>query len=364
MKDKIFLVRAENELVEMEETEYEKEDILQELIGKYSNLLAGDRMYDSPRRWLLVSREMRLPFDEVGARQLSMDHLFLDQDGVPTIVEVKRSSNTLIRREVVGQMLDYAANAILYLNMDEIISRVDENQLIKFLAEDPESSINPNKYWEKVKTNLQAGKIRMVFVADIIPNELKTIVEFLNEQMDPADVLAVEIKQYIGKQNGHELKTIVPRVIGQTMEAQMRKSVSNKKRINENQFLDSLDLPNREFFMDLIGFANKNNLKINWGTVGFSMNVNLDGKLVSIFEGYSPESKFNNSILMKYTSILSKVKNGESVVELYSGLKEFTEEGTNGLIWRINNDEDREHLDVFKSILCDIIKRIIENGYK
>lgn len=38
----------------------------------------------------------------------------------------------------------------------------------------------------------------MVFVVDLIPNELKTIVEFLNEQMDPADVLAVEINQYIG----------------------------------------------------------------------------------------------------------------------------------------------------------------------
>ena len=28
----------------------------------------------------------------------------------PTLVEVKRSSDTRIRREVVGQMLDYAAN--------------------------------------------------------------------------------------------------------------------------------------------------------------------------------------------------------------------------------------------------------------
>jgi hypothetical protein len=33
-----------------------------------------------------------------------------DQNAVPTLVEVKRSSDTRIRREVVGQMLDYAAN--------------------------------------------------------------------------------------------------------------------------------------------------------------------------------------------------------------------------------------------------------------
>ena len=279
MKDKIFLIKDKKNLVEMEETEYEKEDILQELIEKHPNLLAGDRMYDSPRRWLLVSREMKLAFEDGGPRQLSMDHLFLDQDGIPTIIEVKRSANTLIRREVVGQMFDYAANAVLYLNMEEIISRVDEEDLNDFLAKDPELSIDPNKFWEKVKTNLQAGKIRMVFVADLIPNELKTIVEFLNEQMDAADVLAVEIKQYIGKNNGQELKTLVPRVIGQTMEAQMRKSVTNRKKISDNEFLESLDEPNKNFFIDLINFADKNSLKINWGQVGFSMNVNLDGEL-------------------------------------------------------------------------------------
>ncbi len=49
-----------------------------------------------------------------------MDHLFVDQAGVPTIVEVKRSSDARIRREVVGQMLDYAANAVVYWNLDHL----------------------------------------------------------------------------------------------------------------------------------------------------------------------------------------------------------------------------------------------------
>ena len=57
--------------------------------------------------------------------------------------------------------------------------------------------------------------------------------------------------------------------------------------------------------------------------------------LVSIFEGYSPESRYENSIHIKYYSILSKVKDGKSVIELYSSLKTFTKEGKNGLIWRI-----------------------------
>jgi hypothetical protein len=40
--------------------------------------------------------------------------MFLDQDAIPTLVEVKRSSDTRIRREVIGQMLDYAANGAQY----------------------------------------------------------------------------------------------------------------------------------------------------------------------------------------------------------------------------------------------------------
>lgn len=34
----------------------------------------------------------------------------------------------------------------------------------------------------------------------MIPPELRRVVEFLNEQMDPAEVLAIEVKQFIGEE--------------------------------------------------------------------------------------------------------------------------------------------------------------------
>ena len=40
----------------------------------------------------------------------------------------------------------------------------------------------------------------MLFVADRIPAELRRIVEFLNEQMDPAEVLALELRPYQGEE--------------------------------------------------------------------------------------------------------------------------------------------------------------------
>lgn len=66
------------------------------------------------------TREYGVPKNEDGPRHWSLDHLFLDQDGVPTLIEVKRQEDSRIRREVIGQMLDYAANAVVYWPVNDI----------------------------------------------------------------------------------------------------------------------------------------------------------------------------------------------------------------------------------------------------
>lgn len=239
----IFLIQNDGSLVEMNEASYDSEDLLQELLAKYPSLLAGDQIESSnPRRWLLVRREMPVPSEESGSDRWSLDHLFLDQDAIPTLIEVKRSSDTRIRREVVGQMLDYAANAVVYWPVEEFRSHferecesagaIPDDRLRSFLGADS----GPDEFWQKAKTNLQAGRIRMVFVADLIPRELRRIVEFLNEQMDPAEVLAVEIKQYVG---GDGLKTLVPRVIGQTAEAEKKKGTPREERFWDEEMFFS-----------------------------------------------------------------------------------------------------------------------------
>ncbi|MGH7576374.1 MAG: hypothetical protein ACREM1_14765 [Longimicrobiales bacterium] len=46
-----------------------------------------------------------------------------------------------------------------------------------------------------MSTNLRAGRVRMLFVADDIPPELQAIVEFLSRQMTDAEVAAIRIRQ-------------------------------------------------------------------------------------------------------------------------------------------------------------------------
>ncbi len=111
----IYLIQDGGQLVEMAGQPYDSENLLQELLATHPNVLAGEQINSAaPRRWLLISRELGLASEEDGPARWSVDHLFLDQDAIPTLVEVKRSSDTRIRREVVGQMLDYAANAVIH----------------------------------------------------------------------------------------------------------------------------------------------------------------------------------------------------------------------------------------------------------
>jgi hypothetical protein len=86
----IFLLDPAGELTEMAETAFAAELDLQQLLARHPDLLAGDQIDPgAPRRWLLVSREVGIPDHEQGGSRWALDHLFLDQDGVPTLVEVK-----------------------------------------------------------------------------------------------------------------------------------------------------------------------------------------------------------------------------------------------------------------------------------
>jgi hypothetical protein len=238
----VFLLQGGDSLLPMEPAQFATEDDFQLLLSRFPELLVGDQIDpQNPRRWVLVRREQPVSTGEIGASQWSIDHVFLDQDGIPTLVEIKRQSDSRIRREVVGQMLDYAANCAIYWSVETLQSGLEqtcrqagrESEVVLTELLGPTGEID--EFWQRVKTNLQAKKIRLLFVADVIPLELRRIVEFLNEQMDPAEILAIELRQFAGGQ----LKTIVPTVYGQTQQA-TRKRGGVVTRWDERTLFDKL----------------------------------------------------------------------------------------------------------------------------
>lgn len=227
-RESIFLIQDEQPVV-LEPTQYEDEDLFQELLAKYPNVLVGATTDgEASRKLLLVQREIGVASAEGASDRFSLDHLFLDDQGVPIIVEVKRSSDTRIRRHVVGQMLDYAANATRYWPIQKLRDALGKlcqepggpapsaDEAVRELS----GGDDPDEFWQKVEDKLRAGHVRMVFVADRIPDELQRIIEFLNLQMSPAEVLGVEVPQYVG---GDGIQVVVPRLVGATTGAADKK---------------------------------------------------------------------------------------------------------------------------------------------
>jgi hypothetical protein len=226
MADDVIFVRRGEELVSLAVAPYEAEAVLQELLEHYPQLLAGYEMSRSdPRRFLLVCREAPVA-DQYGAGRWSLDHLFVDQDAIPTLVEVKRSSDSRIRREVVGQMLDYAANGTRYWG-DGALAQLFERTCAR-IGRDPAAVLeevagrdaDARDFWDRAERNLRGGVVRLVFVADVIPDELATVIEFLNTRMHDTEVYGVEVRRY---GSGGAAECFVPRLIGATAAAQAEK---------------------------------------------------------------------------------------------------------------------------------------------
>lgn len=99
MNPGIFLIQDNDELVEMNEQAYDSENLLQTLLAKYPSLLAGSQIdAKAPRKWLLIGREFGVPSEEGGSDQWTLDHLFLDQDAIPTIKDKQVSCHDSLVR--------------------------------------------------------------------------------------------------------------------------------------------------------------------------------------------------------------------------------------------------------------------------
>jgi hypothetical protein len=200
---------------------------LQQLLEKNFDLLPGDQIDpDDPRRWLLIKREMPVPDPSTGADRWSIDFFFVDQDAIPTFVECKRRDDTRSRREIVGQMLEYAANGHHYWPHDLLrdlakATALDRGVELAAALEtlDPTDDLAIEAFFERVQENLRQGQLRIVFFLEESPFELRSVVDFLNKQMERSEVLLVEARQYIAEGR----RIVAPTLFGYTEQARLIK---------------------------------------------------------------------------------------------------------------------------------------------
>ena len=274
MTERIYTRSKQGGLEPLEEEPFSSEDELQSLIAEHPELLDGEQIRPGdPRRWLLITREKGIAETANSGARWAVDHLLVDQDAIPTLVEVKRGSNPEIRRTIIGQVLEYAAHAAGTWTADELRRTFEESSQAQ--GQDPSEVLgrllqtdgepDADGFWENVATNISARRMRLLFVADDIPDSLERVVEFLNAEMTNIEALAVEIKQFRGEQT----QTLVPRVLGRISNSSPLGPTSRGRRLNRETFLEQFPTDEtRNAAAQILDVARESGAVFEWGTGG------------------------------------------------------------------------------------------------
>lgn len=87
--DGIFLLDGNDLVLLAQMTPHDSEALLQTALAKYPQVIAGSTTEGGGGRLMLITREMGVPSVQDGSSTFSLDHLFIDEEGVPVLVEVR-----------------------------------------------------------------------------------------------------------------------------------------------------------------------------------------------------------------------------------------------------------------------------------
>ena len=132
----------------------------------------------------------------------------------------------------------------------------------------PEDPDELDVFFQQIQDNLREGQIRLVFFLEEAPMELKSIVDFLNKQMERSEVLLVEARQYL-----HEGKRFVsPTLFGYTEEARRvkRTVLIERKKWDRDSFFNEakkrLDSNQANALLEIFEKCESLHGKFSWGT--------------------------------------------------------------------------------------------------
>lgn len=168
--------RLERQDIRASTEESRNEDWLQNLIFENPQLLPLEEIEPAFLDPIPLCREL-------STRVGPLDILFVNDRGMLTLVECKLLKNPEGRREVVGQILDYAQE-ISRWNFDDLNSAVEKQgtgiieQVKNHL---PEDDFDEAKFIDWVTLNLKKGRFLLLIVGDGIRESVEGISEYLQE---------------------------------------------------------------------------------------------------------------------------------------------------------------------------------------
>jgi hypothetical protein len=262
----------------MEETAFTIEQLLQKNLLEYPELIPLEEVEDNPAPLLPIGWEVTIPAG-------SIDLLLTDDLGLLTIVETKLAKNPEVRREVVGQILDYAA-CVSEWDMGRV--EKEATTLFNSHLSPPElkgkdifaamrilrEKTNRLEEWDEsayrnaLEKNLKEGSIRLIVAVDSINEQLRRVVTFVNSYSS-FDLLLLQVSCF---EDPSDRRIFVPTLYGyaKKMVAPGRKTIWDKEKFL-NQVREKCVEQEAKVIKSLFEFfESSENWVVSFGT-GFSV---------------------------------------------------------------------------------------------
>src|SRR5690606_19212705 len=132
----------------------------------------------------LVQRETHNPNTTDSTTPWAVNFLLVDQDAIPTLVEVKHSTpSKSARRQCIGQMLDYLTGARAAWDAPALAAAYAATSGGDQHTFPQHTSMAPRDFWRRAEENLQTSRARLIYAAAQVSTEILSAIELLNSQL-------------------------------------------------------------------------------------------------------------------------------------------------------------------------------------
>lgn len=187
------------------------EDYIQGLVHDHPSILPIGEIDPIFKGAIAVCRELQTPAGPI-------DNFLVTPSGLPVLVECKLWRNAEARREVVGQILDYAKELARFTVSDlqrEVATRLKLGPSALFdIVRAAAPDVDEVEFSDNLTANLRRGRFLLLLVGDGIRERVEAIAEYLQEHAGLHFSLGlVELPIYELPDGG---RIVAPRVLSHT----------------------------------------------------------------------------------------------------------------------------------------------------
>ena len=284
---RILIRKQGHKWMPVKQVDVRAESEIQKLLAEAPYLIPVEDMRQDASSLVVAVPELTLP------NGTSIDILAFSPDGDIAVIECKLETNAESRRQVVGQILEYAAS-LWGMTYEDLSHRIEQRigKPLDVLVEEAVAGEWDNESFKKgIIASLETGSFLLIIVVDKINDTLRSIIHYLNATSRPAfGIYALEMQQF----QFEDVEILVPHLHGQALRDQ-RAATRPRRRWTPEQFFQIMQqsVPPEilQIAKDLYHWAEETADRVWMGSGtqkgSFTFHYLRDNKTISVFTVYS-----------------------------------------------------------------------------